>query len=49
MRKTYAYNGITIGIIGVGNVGKKIEDMAGYLGFNILRCDPPRAVAEGPE
>ena len=23
--------------------------MAEYLGFNILRCDPPRAVAEGPE
>lgn len=39
----------TLGIIGVGNVGKKIEHMARYLGFNILLCDPPRAEKEGPE
>ena len=48
-RKGIKIDGITIGIIGVGNVGKKIEGMAEYLGFNILRCDPPRAAAEGPE
>lgn len=40
-------DGKTIGIIGVGNVGKKIEMMARYLGFNVLLCDPPRAKAEG--
>lgn len=39
----------TFGIIGVGNVGSKIEMMARYLGFRVLLCDPPRAQAEGPE
>ena len=38
-----------MGIIGVGNVGRKVERMAGYLGFEVLRCDPPRAEAEGPD
>lgn len=41
--------GKTFGIVGVGNVGKRIEDMARYLGFNVLLCDPPRALAEGPD
>lgn len=48
-RKGIKIAGSTIGIIGVGNVGRKIEGMAGYLGFNVLRCDPPRAQKEGPE
>ena len=48
-RKGIKIDGSTIGIIGVGHVGCKIEAMAEYLGFNILRCDPPRAAAEGPE
>ena len=39
----------TLGIIGVGHVGSKIEAMARYLGLNVLLCDPPRAAAEGPE
>ncbi len=39
----------TIGIIGVGNVGKKVEKMARYLGFKVLLCDPPRAEAEGSQ
>lgn len=42
-------DGMTLGIIGVGNVGKKVEHMARYLGFNVLRCDPPRAEREGEE
>jgi len=33
----------TIGIIGVGNVGSKVEKLAGILGMNILLNDPPRA------
>lgn len=41
--------GKKIGIIGVGNVGRKVELMARYLGFDVLLCDPPRAMAEGPE
>lgn len=48
-RKGIKIDGATIGIIGVGNVGKKVEEMARYLGFNVLRCDPPRARAEGPD
>ena len=39
----------TIGIIGVGNVGKKVEQMARSLGFQVLLNDPPRAQKEGPE
>ena len=42
-------DGMTLGIIGVGNVGKKVEHLAKYLGFNVLKCDPPRAEREGPE
>ena len=48
-RKSIKIDGGTIGIIGVGNVGKKVEKMAKHLGFNVLRYDPPRALAEGPE
>jgi erythronate-4-phosphate dehydrogenase len=38
-----------MGIIGVGNVGKRVERMALYLGFKVLKCDPPRMEAEGPD
>lgn len=39
--------GKTIGIIGVGKVGKRVEDTARVLGFKVLLCDPQRQVAEG--
>ena len=48
-RKGIKIEGATLGIVGVGNVGKKVEQMAKYLGFNVLRCDPPRAEAEGED
>lgn len=48
-RKGIKIDGATIGIIGVGNVGKKVEYLAEYLGFKILRCDPPRAQKEGSD
>lgn len=48
-RKGIKVEGTNFGIIGVGNVGTKVEELARYLGFNVLRCDPPRAAAEGPE
>ncbi len=48
-RKGIKIEGNTIGIVGVGNVGRKIEALAGYLGFKVLRCDPPRAEREGDE
>jgi erythronate-4-phosphate dehydrogenase len=37
----------TIGILGVGNVGSKVEALARVLGMNIILCDPPRARREG--
>lgn len=48
-RKSIKLDHPVMGIIGVGNVGKKIEHLARYLGFDVLRCDPPRAAKEGPE
>ncbi|MBR2608321.1 MAG: 4-phosphoerythronate dehydrogenase [Bacteroidales bacterium] len=48
-RKNIKLDGVNFGIIGVGHVGKKVEAVARYLGFNVLRCDPPRAAAEGDE
>jgi len=32
----------TLGIIGVGNVGSKVQNLAGVLGMNIILNDPPR-------
>lgn len=41
--------GKTLGIIGVGHVGKKVEGVARALGMRVLRNDPPRAKAEGEQ
>ena len=48
-RKGIKLDGATMGIVGVGHVGKKVEAMARYLGFNVLMCDPPRAASEGSD
>ena len=47
-RRSIPLEGKTIGIIGVGHVGKRVENAALSLGFRVLRCDPPREAAEGP-
>lgn len=47
-RKYINLSNKTIGIIGVGNVGKRVEQMARYLGFSVLKYDPPREAEEGP-
>jgi len=39
----------TIGIIGVGNVGSKIQKVADILGMKVLLNDPPRARVGGDE
>lgn len=39
--------GSTLGIVGVGSVGSRVEAMAKQLGFKVLLCDPPRAEKEG--
>ncbi len=38
----------TLGVIGVGNVGKKIVRLTEILGMNVVLNDPPRAKTEGP-
>lgn len=37
----------TLGIVGVGNVGRLVEEYARAWGFRVLRCDPPRHAIEG--
>ena len=37
----------TLGIVGVGNVGSKVEKIAGILGMKVLLNDPPRERKEG--
>lgn len=39
----------TIGIVGVGNVGRKVAEVAKRLGMRVLLNDPPRQAAEGDE
>ena len=37
---------LTIGVVGVGNVGSKIVALAQSYGMRVLQCDPPRQDAE---
>ena len=46
-RKKIPLQHAKLGIIGVGHVGRKVERAGRKLGFEILRCDPPRAEREG--
>lgn len=39
----------TLGVIGVGNVGSKVAEIAKILGFKVLLNDPPRARKEGAD
>jgi erythronate-4-phosphate dehydrogenase len=39
----------TLGVVGVGNVGRKVAAIASTLGMKVLLNDPPRARREGPE
>ena len=48
-RKSVNLKDATLGIIGVGNVGKLVAETARKLGFKLLLNDPPRAAEEGPE
>lgn len=49
MRKRKDLAGLTIGIVGVGNVGSKVAKTCEILGMTVLLNDPPRERAEGPE
>ena len=48
-RKSIDLEGKAIGIIGVGNTGSRVAQMARHIGLRVLQCDPPRAAAEGPD
>ena len=48
-RKSIDLEGKTLGIVGVGNTGSRVASMARHIGLRVLLCDPPRAVAEGPD
>lgn len=40
---------MTLGVVGVGNVGSKVAGMARQMGFRVLLNDPPREKHEGKE
>ncbi|WP_241608744.1 DUF3410 domain-containing protein [Rosenbergiella australiborealis] len=42
-RDGYQLSDKTIGIVGVGNVGSRLQKRCEALGMNVLLCDPPRA------
>lgn len=44
-----SFDDLTLGIIGAGNVGSKVERMAHTLGMKVLVNDPPRERVEGSE
>ncbi|MDD4848531.1 MAG: rhomboid family intramembrane serine protease [Bacteroidales bacterium] len=47
IEKNFSLEGKTIGIIGVGHVGKKVAMLASILKMNVLLYDPPREEKEG--
>ncbi len=49
IQEGFELNSKTIGIIGVGHVGSKVEKIARALGMRVLLNDPPRARDEGPD
>ncbi len=46
-KKGFRFKDKTLGIVGVGNVGSKVAQMAEVLGFKVLLNDPPRERKEG--
>jgi erythronate-4-phosphate dehydrogenase len=47
MRKKTRLSNLTIGIVGIGNVGSKIVRLANIFGMKVLQNDPPRERVEG--
>lgn len=48
-RHGFSLDGRTLGIVGVGHVGSKVERLAGELKMNTVLCDPPRRERERRE
>lgn len=40
--KRIELKGKVLGVVGVGNVGKKVVEVGNALGMNVICCDPPR-------
>lgn len=49
MKKRKDLEGLTIGVVGVGQVGSRVAKTCKILGMNVLQNDPPRERLEGPE
>ena len=49
MQKDCKLTEMTMGIVGVGNVGSKVAEVACDMGMSVLENDPPRAGKEGKE
>jgi erythronate-4-phosphate dehydrogenase len=47
-KHNFKFSDRSLGIIGVGNVGRKIVKLGEWLGMRVLLNDPPRARKEGP-
>ncbi|MFC4666863.1 4-phosphoerythronate dehydrogenase PdxB [Falsiporphyromonas endometrii] len=47
IRLKTSLEGLTIGIVGVGHVGRRVELIARAFGMKVLRNDPPREEKEG--
>lgn len=47
VRHAMLLQGRTLGVIGVGQVGRRVVQKAGALGLRMLQNDPPRRLAEG--
>ena len=41
-RHAFALEGLTVGVVGVGNVGRRVVQKMGALGLRVLLNDPPR-------
>ena len=48
LRHDFSLAGRKLGVVGAGNVGKRVIEKAKALGMEVLVNDPPRAEAEGP-
>jgi erythronate-4-phosphate dehydrogenase len=47
VRKGLTLKGRTIGVVGIGNVGRRVVEKAKALGLRVLQNDPPRVRQEG--
>ena len=45
----FRFEELTLGVVGVGNVGSKVAEVASLLGMKVLLNDPPRARREGAD